>query len=172
MNLEELVKKLSRIEYVEIGKGYKHSTSPNLALRDDCNKFFAEYPTLREDKDYVEFMEVYAGAIIDHPNEVIMVDIYGLLSDLTVNVLYPDESLIEKKKFFRFGEVAYVPIDSKRKDGLSASFAFDLTDASSGIYKRREIYQTDYKTVPYEWYCASFIEWFEKLVMTSGKLID
>ena len=172
MKLDKLIEQFKNFEYAEVGKGYKHPISPNLALRDDCEEFFSEYPSLREDEDYVKFMEVYAGAVIDHPEFELMVDIYGLSLDLTINVLHPDESLVERERFFGFGEVDYHPLGKTREDASSASFFFNLTDISSGVYRRPGVYKVDYRTVPIKWYCSSFIEWFEKLVQASGKLID
>lgn len=96
MNIHEVVSQFQKIDHSIVGNGPKHPVSPNSEFSDDVEKFFNLYPKLKQDKGYVEFLEVYGGAAIVYPEYEFVLAIYGLTLDVVFNVLYPDESLVEE----------------------------------------------------------------------------
>jgi hypothetical protein len=153
-----------------VGRGPKHPVTPNLTLRSEIDGFFKEYPELAKDRGYVDFLERYSAATRWHEDDEFSVIIYGF-SDFTINLLYPDESLISQEKFFRFAEVGTKIGDRKFEDEINLDFAWDVSGKQQqGVYRRIVPWDVDPKLILYSWYCDNFLTWLDALITNKGRL--
>jgi hypothetical protein len=63
-NINNLVSQFLSLGHAEVGHGPSHPTHPNPALAPLISSFLEQYPLLRKDRGYVEFLDIYAGAHI------------------------------------------------------------------------------------------------------------
>lgn len=174
MNLHETMKQFQQLDYAVVGKEVKHPSSSNKELSNALSQFFSFFVKLTHDRDYVEFLEIYGGAAIIYPDYDFVLGINGTSLDVVENILYPDESLVEDGRFFRFADITIQPLDNlKAITGIS--FAFDISSQTRlGIYRKYvgpNISLEQGLKQPYEWYCESFLNWLVKVIEVKGELI-
>jgi hypothetical protein len=171
MNLQEIVKKLSLFEYSLVHGGPRHPEYPNPSFADQIAQVFEAYPKLRKYHDFVDFLEMYVGAIIIYPDNSVDAAINGVW-DYTEHLL--EDTALEENKYMRFASIMLHPSAEGQIRGIH--FAFDISDAGQGIYRSANYNdakaQFGMRRTPYEWYCDTFIEWLEKFVAADGRLID
>ncbi len=172
--IDVLTARFLMLGYARIGQGPKHPLVPNLPMQARIDEFFRKYPRLRLDAGYVEFLEKYSAAELTWPDRELEIMIHGFSpEELEVNdLLTPDEPLYDEFGFFRFCEVIISP-KSAPDHWMGVSFAWYLhDDRLLGVYRSVTAILQAMNPVPYEWYRASFVEWFEELIQRQGKLID
>lgn len=128
--------------------------------------FLDSYPTLRSDDGYVEFLETFAGALIDHEGSGTVVNILGF-DDLSMSLVDVDGPVVEDG-FLVFALCVYHEL----ADGLLGTheydFAFEVSGArKSGVY--RCFSTADVVDLPLEWYAPDFTTWLAELVEKGGK---
>lgn len=172
--IDTLTVKFLMLGYARIGQGPKHPVVPNLPMQARIDEFFRKFPRLRLDAGYVEFLEKYSAAELTWPDRELEIMIHGFSpEELEVNdLLTPNEPLYDKFGFFRFCEVIISP-KSEPHSRMSVDFAWYLhDDRPFGVYRTVTPFQQAMNPLPYEWYRASFVEWFKELIREQGKLID
>lgn len=168
MNLDEVVNRFGQLEGAEVGHGYLHSTSPNLDLKDITEDFIAHHPYLHQDPDYIAFLRRYAGTSLDREDMQWHVLVYGFHFDW-MPFIFLDEAheFPSRDGYFIFCETTIIRSDVK--NALGAHYAFDSTGKlKPGVYQRVQWRHAD--ELRYEWYCGSFVEWFDDLVKQEGIL--
>ena len=175
MSIHTLIQEFLKLKGAEVGYGPDHPTSPNGALKDTVDAYFNRFPFLKQDQGYVDFMRFYAGAWVDwqpYPElNDLVIDIFGFtavsrnISEEDRLTYTSDESILEESGFIAFSEVFF----GINEDSIPAqSFFFDITgDRDQGVY--REVWQNGVKS-EITWYCESFLQWFEAIIRTQGKL--
>jgi hypothetical protein len=171
MDLSVLMHRFTELEYASIGFGPRHPTAPNPMLQPNVDAFLAGNPYLKKDQGYVDFLETYSAAAVNWPNQELMIDIYGFTPEITIYLPDPDEPLTFNGSFFRFAE-SFVKTGPDKRDFVGLSFGFDSTGVQKpGVYRHVYLPGDDWKTLPFVWYKASFLEWLEDLVNKAGRQI-
>ena len=158
MNIHTLMTQFAQFEHAKIGRGPKHPTEPNVSLHTEVNTFLESYPFLRNDTGYIDFLECYAGASIFNQNSPFTVDILGFAGNsISTHMFEMEESVIDEEGFLMFG---YLMLDDKSLGQHQISFGFDATHHRlPGVYQY--VSQVD---AQWDWYCATFLEWLDKLL--------
>lgn len=167
MNIHELMQKFAELDYTTVGRGPKHPSFPRLELQAEVESFLAQYEFLQQDKGYVDFLECYAGGMIDYPNGEVFVDIFGFLDEVSFHLTKDEGSIIEDNGYYgfctsviRIGQSA-IPAESD----VGIGYAFDATgNRRWGIYRFIEGGEG-------EWYCESFLKWLEQIITKKGNLL-
>lgn len=171
MKLQETVQKLSMLEYALVHGGPRHPKYPHPSFAGQIAQVFEEYPQLKKDGDFTDFLEMYVGAIILYPDNSVQAAINGVW-DYTAHLLEPE--VLEQGKYLRFATIIFEPPAKDKLTGVS--FAFDLSHDVLSVYRtanvKDEMAQFGVRRTPHEYYCDTFIEWLEKLVEAKGRLID
>ena len=168
VDLHSLMKRLAVSEHALLGTGPRHPVAPNPEIADEVERFLAQYPFLRQDQGYVDFLECYAGASFDCPDASLIVFIYGFLDQVTRHFT-KDEPFVgsavdEERGFLVFAEMVFRPGKYRGVvDNVSYGYAFDMTETRRwGVY--HDISSKDYTSSKYEWHCESFLQLLEELV--------
>lgn len=163
-NMHELLRQLVQLGDGRIGNGPKHPQLPNPALQDVITQFIEKYSFLQQDKAYIEFLEVYAGAGIQHPDEEFVVDLFGF-TEVSTNFNDQDEHpIVDENGFLTFcGGYALLNRHNEADVLIPQGFLFDATNERKwGIYRGADS--------GHYWYCESFTEWLSILVHHRGKM--
>jgi hypothetical protein len=116
---------------------------------------------------------MYSSAYVEWPSKDFFALIYGFNPGANIYIPRPDESLIEGHGFFRFAELGLGPVEED--DSVGIDFAWDITgERRDGVYRQITTmadYDGDWRNIPYIWYCETFIEWFERLVIGPAELL-
>lgn len=170
MNVEEIGQQLSKMEFALVHGGPRHPVYPNVSAQSQINQVFDAYPRLRKDQSYVDFLEMYAGALILYPDSSIVVLIHGIW-DYTPHLL--DGEFVDGK-YLCFADVMFDP--PINDDILSVGFAFDISNDEPGIFRSVDYDDPEgefsIRREPYRPYCDTFVEWLDKLVRVKGRLVD
>jgi hypothetical protein len=165
MDIHSLIGKMASLDGADIGRGPRHPTDPDPELAAIVEKFFAEYPFLRKDQGYVDFIECYAGAFINSQENDLVIDIFGL-SKVSTNLLYGEDDIIDEDGFLGICGIA-IGIDrgpGLDKEIIGGGFSFDATQSRRpGIYRHLIV-------APTEWYCEIFLELLDTLIEKRGRL--
>lgn len=183
MGYTELLAQLETLGAVACGCGPKHPVSPQPSLQEEIDQFFSKYPQLRHDQSYREFLETYAGTVVERPDETLSIHIYGFTEDITMYLSTPDESVLEEDAtFFRFADIT-LNLEQKRGLDIGIGFAFDISGTRrAGVYRSTYFPDKDFQASYYppgvafltsknNWYCDSFIEWLERVTRFKGVLL-
>jgi hypothetical protein len=165
MNIHSLIGKMASLEGAVIGRGPRRPINPDTDLAPVVEKLFVEYPFLRKDQGYVDFIECYAGAFIDSQEDDLVIDIFGL-SEVSTNLLYGEDDIIDKDGFLGICSIA-IGIDrgpGLDKELIGGGFSFDATQSRRpGIYRHLI-------NAPVGWYCETFLELLDALIEKRGRL--
>ncbi len=170
-DIDVLMKRFADLGNGEIGRGPRHPIAPNAALAPLVEAFLKDYPELRQDKGYVDFLEKYGGASILWPHGDLLVDIFGF-SGTSTNLLEFYGQIVDKQGYLWFcSEVIRVrPGYDTRLTTRGLQFAFDHTHQRRwGIY--RGIDNEDSTQRNFEWYCDTFLDWLNLLIEYKGNLL-
>jgi hypothetical protein len=166
MTLYETMARFSEIGYVTIGRGPKHPFLPNPLLAEQITSLLNEYPFLVQDQGYIDFVECYAGASMNHPAEALMVDIYGFTHASSHLIELPG-SIVDDNGFLMFAGIYWRQDINDPRSLVELDFAFDATGSRvQGVYGYRVGGDNGY-----QWYCKSFLEWFDLLIVKKGRLL-
>jgi hypothetical protein len=170
IDLHEVMKHFITLGNVTVGMGPKHPSRVAREMQEEIDQFFARYPALHRDQSYVDFLEYYSAAFVGWPHRTLMISIYGFSEDVTIPIAQPDEPLVDEDGFHRFAEII-VKTGEGRSDFVGMEFAFDATgERKSAVYHRTAPMGVDSRTLPYEWYCDTFLEWLIQVVEKQGRL--
>lgn len=75
--LAELMHALSTLGDLTTARGPRHPTEPETRLALEIERFLEEYPFLRRDRDYSDFLERYAGAFLSIAETALSLDLIG-----------------------------------------------------------------------------------------------
>jgi hypothetical protein len=170
MNLHEVMGRFVRLGNVTVGMGPKHPSGVATEVQEEIDTFLAKYPALRRDQSYVDFLEYYSAAAVDWPNEKLIIEIYGFSDEISLLIAHPDEPLLDEDGFYKFAEIM-IKTGRKIVDSFGMEYAFDTTgERRAGVYHRVAPPRVYTETLPYEWYCSTFLEWLEHVVEKQGRL--
>jgi hypothetical protein len=165
MDIHELIRELAQFGTVETGHGPRHPTAPSPAFASEIAAFLDEYPFVKRDRGYVEFLECYAGLLFWRAQDCLSLSIYGFDPDVSLHLAEGEGDIITREGFLTFADAA-VPIEEGRfssEDPQGAAFGFDATERRRwGVYRCSS-------NQPYEWYCETFEEWLGLLVSLRGR---
>jgi hypothetical protein len=165
MDIHSLIGKMASLDGAVIGRGPRHPTNPDPDLAPVVEKLFVEYPFLRKDQGYVDFIECYAGAFINSQEDDLVIDIFGL-SNVSTNLLYGEGDIIDEDGFLTICDIA-IGIDrgpGLDKEIIGIGFSFDATQSRQpGIYR----YLIN---APVDWYCKTFLELLDAIIEKRGRL--
>jgi hypothetical protein len=162
------MEKFTKIGYATVGRGPKHPEFPQTELQEEIDVFLSQYSFLQKDRGYVDFLECYAGAMIDSPEEKLVINIFGFLEDISLHLLEDESSIIDDQGFYAFCS-SVVRVEEGEHPyyvgSVGLGYTFDATGTRRwGVYRSIE-------GEPCEWYCNSFLDWLEKLIARKGKLL-
>lgn len=169
LNIHSLMKEFSKLEGAEIGRGPKHPSSPDPNLAQETEAFLNEYPFLRQDQGYVDFLESYAGAWVMWPNNELIIDLFGF-TEVSRNIANPDNvCVVDENGFLIVYDGMVRLVDGGFREGvIGQGFAFDATgERKWGIY--RYVFVSGVEVARY-WYCETFLQALAALIETRGKL--
>lgn len=167
MNIHSLMTRFTELGFASVGRGPKHPQSPRPELHEEIDNFLSQHPYLRKDNGYIDFLECYAGAMVDWPNGELVIDIFGFSEDVSLHLTQDEGSVIDDEGFYAFcSSVVRVDKDQESKhEYLGLGYAFDSTGTRKwGVYRCIE-------DEPCQWYCASFREWLKELIDKKGRLM-
>jgi hypothetical protein len=183
MELADLIAQLAALGPTQTGFGPKHPTAPQPQLQREIDAFFEQYPLLRRDQSYIDFLETYAAANVERPDESLSIYIYGFDSEMTTLYLpQPVESVIEQDGTFRFAEIA-LHLEPKRGNHIGIGFTYDLTGTRpAGVYRFTRFPEAEFdpsyfpqgvkfQSSENSWYCGTFKEWLELVIQHTGVLL-
>lgn len=167
LNIHSLMKEFSRLEGAEIGRGPKHPSSPDPSLAPEIEEFLNQYPFLRQDRGYVDFLECYAGAWVMWPNLDFVVDLFGF-ANVSTHIVKEDGYVVDPTGFLKFCDgLVRIHKGVGHEGVLGQGFAFDATGKRRwGVY--RSI--TDEVESDKYWYCETFLQALAALIETKGNL--
>lgn len=162
MNIHSLMHQFAQFQGAQVGRGPNHPIKPNLALAEEIATFFKRYPFLQRDPGYVDFQECYAGAsviMLSDNNRTVDIDIFGFL-DVSTHMTEYEDSIVDEDGYLVFSYILF--------DEQQCSFSFHAhRDRRSGVYRTIVRKNLDRQT---SWYCATFLEWLERLIQQKGRL--
>jgi hypothetical protein len=169
MDIDELAERFTAIAGARLGRGPRHPRQPDSALAEHINRFLDEYPFLRTDPGYVEFLEKYAGAYAENEDVSTIVDILGF-SEVSTEMIEMEGPIINKEGYLIFAQCIYHIRDNGRlRDTQEHDFAFDATgDRKPGVYRLFSAFSQ--LGNEFEWQYPGFTEWFADLVSHDGAL--
>jgi hypothetical protein len=172
-NLATLMNKLADLGHATIGQGWRHPASRNTGIQDEIDRFLQRHPYLRQDQGYIDFLEMYAGAMVDYPDGSLTISIFGFLDNLSLHLTKDEEfsgPAIDENGFFMFcSSVVAGKTSLGKHESIGLDYAFDATGTRPwGVY--RSMTTSDQPTIAYEWYAASFLDWLAELVDKKGEL--
>lgn len=167
--VEEAMSEFSRIDGSTVGHGPRHPSEPDPRPGVRIVRFLDEYPALRHDKSYVEFLEKYAGASIENEDFSQIVDILGF-TEASTDIEEMDGPIVDRNGFLMIAEAIYHLRENGRNVGtLEHAFAYDVTDQRpSGIY--HSLVSEQNPLPEFRVAFSSFDAWLEDLVAREGWL--
>jgi hypothetical protein len=148
-----------------IGRGPRHPVRPRGHVEAEIDRFLAEYPVLRRDAGYVEFLETYAGATADSPDGLIVV-IFGFDPDVGLHMTQDEGPLVDDDGFLAFATVQVRIVEGPTgvHEYLDMGFSYDVTGARPpGVYRSLGM-------EPSAWFCEDFQHWLRLVVERHGRL--
>ena len=174
MTIHELLSQFSKLDGAVIGQGPKHPQSPDATISAAVTAYFTDFPVLKRDQGYVDFMEAYAGASLLREDPFIALDIFGFTSASSDLIKIDDHcywqgesNIVDKDGFLAFATLDYTRVSSN--EGIATVFAFDITDHREwGIYKAEDITAPYDEVAVFRKYCDTFAGWLEAVLVGKG----
>jgi hypothetical protein len=166
-HLDETMRRFGELPGSSIGRGPQHPVNPDPDVAPQVEQFFQDYPALRNDPEYVEFMEKYAGAGLVNEASTQLIDILGF-TDAAMEMDAMDGEIVDDQGFLMIADVVYHLRDEGRNLGtIEHSFAYSLAGARpAGIY--HSVVTREDPTVTYARSHERFGLWLEDLVSRAG----
>jgi hypothetical protein len=186
MDIHSLIEKFRGLGNAEIGRGPKSYNPPNLSMLKEIETFLEEYPFLKQDQGYVDFLENYAGAFINWPNEELTIDLFGFDDKVATHIVKEDGFIVDEAGFLCFCDTApRIEVNEKAKlesrlgkeiffkDQLGLQYCFDASGKRQpGIYLTTSYHKNKSFIQFGIWYCETFSGWFEALIEKKGQLLQ
>lgn len=168
MEIDSLMADLARIPGARIGRGPRHPSQPDATAGEKLREFLAEYPAVRTDPGYVEFLECYGGAYLENEDVSQIVDILGF-TDASTQMYEMDGPIVDEDGFLLFAQCVYhIEVDGRLVDTQEYDFAFDVTGGREsgvyGLFSARAV-----RDNRFEWHSDDFLSWLAQLVRTGGR---
>lgn len=166
-HLDALMDRFAQIRGARVGHGPDHPQLPDRSMEPRVDGFLQSYPMLRRDHDYVEFLEKYAGALIDNPDEGQLVDVFGF-DQVSTDMLDMEGPVVDENGFLVFAQCIYhVVIDGKLEDMYEYDFAFDVSgERRFGVYCAKSTLRTGNRA--FTLYFEGFAAWLRDVVEKKG----
>jgi hypothetical protein len=160
------MEKFLSLEGAKVGRGPRHPVSPHPSLDNEITAFLDQYPFLKRDQGYLDFLECYAGAWIMSDNLVI--DIFGF-TDVSSHILELEGPVVDTDGYLTICDGEFRAKSLTEKDVTEQlGCGFDATGTRKwGLYRNRGYRSGE---LGIYWYCETFLEWLEALVDAKGKL--
>jgi len=170
MDVHSLVNKFLELSEAEVDRGPQHPTEPDPELEAPVNDFLDQYPFLRQDAGYVEFLKAYSGAYVIWPDDQLLIDIFGF-SEVSSPIEVEEYPVVDNEGYLTFCSVAYrVKPGGGVENIQTLGFAFDATsERKPGVYRQLVGREPGSPTVT-DWYCETFLELFRDLIDKRGRL--
>jgi hypothetical protein len=169
VGIDKLVAAFGGLPGAAVGHGPRHPTSPNPAVADDLTWFFDEqYPGLKADPGYVEFMWRYAGLSRKDEDYHHLFYLYGF-GPATADILHDlDEDLADEEGMFTIAECTVDgDIPERPLDSYSMDFGFDLTGSRRpGVYRLESTMQVP--RTAWVWHTTDFTTFLSEAVARGG----
>jgi hypothetical protein len=165
MNIDQLIDTFARMKGAEVGRGPQHPVLPDTTISTKLSEFIERYPFILQDNEYIEFLTKYSGAFCVNNQDGLTIDIWGLADGFS-NLLDEDGPVIDEDGYCLF---AYILFNNQSTIDTEVDFKFDATGKRKwGIY--RSVDDENGKSIA-DWYCESFLDWLEQLILKNGKLL-
>jgi hypothetical protein len=163
--IDSLVERLGRMPGGRVGRGPRHPRSPDPSVEPRVREFLQAYPPLGQDAGYVEFLEKYAGVIVQDPGETRILDILGF-SGVSTDMIEMDGPVVDENGFLVFAQCLYYP-DKGLHDMHEHDFAFSVAgERRPGVHRHQSTLD---RTVPgFTWYVDDFTAWLRDLLAHDG----
>jgi hypothetical protein len=137
-------------------------------LAQEIEAFLNEYPFLRQDQGYVDFLESYAGAWVAWPNNDLVIDLFGF-TQVSTHIVKEDGYIVDPTGFLTICDGMVRLREGGFREGvIGQGFAFDATgERKWGIYRYVMI---DGIEAAMDWYCETFLQALSALIETKGRL--
>ena len=168
------MQRFAQLPNARVGQGPKLWPYPNPALQKEIDDFLNQYPFLRQDQGYVDFMEYYAGASI-YPSDddeavnddELVIDLFGFNDGIALHIVKDEGQIVGKDGFLCFCSTETWDEKVDPDFIIETEFLFDATQKRKpGIYLRSSVRPEA------EWFCETFLEWLELLIDKKGKLVQ
>jgi hypothetical protein len=165
VEIDDVVVRLSRVPGAVVGYGPGHPEHPNTAIEAVVRSFLDDYPLLRRDSGYVDFIQKYAGARIERAEDAVAVNIFGF-ADVSLDMMETEGELVYDG-FLEFAQGIYQEDPEKIATSYQYDFAFDVSGVREpGVYRAHSTMTISGR--PFTWYRADFLSWLDELVERSG----
>lgn len=166
MTIEESVARLEGLAGAVVGFGPKHPVRPNPSIDGRIRSFLSEYPELRRDSCYIEFLEKYAGARLENEDYSQIVNIFGF-ADVSIDMMETDDAPLVTDGYLPFAQCVYHMDTEVQVDTYEYYFALDVTGAREpGVYRMYSDMHSGES--PFSWYCSDFCTWLAEFVEKDG----
>ncbi len=159
LDLHELMKEISAIPGARFGRGPLHPTEPDRKLVDDLIIYLDCYKFLRTKREYVRFLEAYAGMHIFSPqgsHPITYLEVFGL------GLFAEEEELVGPEGFCAFSQW----YDDELEFGITVYF-FPTSPDEEWVY-RKHFEKSDKVGGPMERAYSGFFEWLAAVVARKG----
>lgn len=167
--IDDLIARFEQIPGARVGRGLEHPTRPDASEAGRLEEFLSNYPFLRADSSYEEFLRKYGGAYVENEDVTQIIDILGF-SNVSTDIIEMDGSIVNSDGYLLFAQCIY-HIMSERglKDTQEHDFAFDATgEREPGVYRLYGDSEQDLNE--FEWQYDNFANWLAYLVAQDAKL--
>lgn len=164
MNIHNLMNQFAKLDYAIVGQGAKNLQSTLPDFEKEVEDFLSRYSFLYKDEGYVDFLKLYAGAMLDLPNGNFTIDIFGFDESVSMHLTQDESQIVDDNGYFTFcSSVIKVKSDKFALDSFKGiGYSFDATgNREWGIYRIIEGEE-------HKWYCDNFLNWL-KIIITSSK---
>jgi hypothetical protein len=169
VGIDELVAAFADLPGTAVGRGPRHPTVAAPSGAEDLTWFFDEqYPGLKADPGYVEFMWKYAGLSRLDEDRHHLFYLYGF-GPATADIIHDlDEDLADEDRMFTFAECTVDgDIPERPLDSYSVDFGFDLTGSRRpGVYWYESTMQVP--RTAWVWHTDDFTSFLAEAVANGG----
>ena len=162
MDIDTLIQQLSSLGEAFVGKGPKHPTSPRPEIQPEISSLLTQYPFLEKDQGYVDYLEHYAGAVVDRPSGDLFISIFGLDEDVSLHLTRGEGPIVDNEGFFTFCDSV---VRDQEQNDIGLGYVFDATGE-----RRKGVYIVTEDSSEPHWYCESFLQWLADIIQKEGKL--
>ncbi len=179
VDIDDLMTRFARLSpAAQIGRGPAHPSEPDADLVERLERWLEQHPFLRREPTYIAFLQRYAGAVVDDPEQDLAIDLHGfagmgcdLDDDSDGGPLNEEAPGVDGRGFYQFALVRMHTLpDHSFRSSVLMGFSFDASQQRQpGVY--RGISTPNGPSIEPHWFCASFSEWLERAIQEKGRLL-
>lgn len=166
-NIHCLIERLKTMGELYTDFDPKHPVAANVTLQFILEEVYDQYPFLKKDADYTDFLECYGGLSYSQQKDLLSLDLFGISDEVSTHLLYGPGEAITSDGVFTFCSIALVrDLENPRPDMMQGlGFGFETTgERKWGVYRC-------FDSEPYHYYCNNFLEWLDRFVTNSRQLV-